>query len=129
TSTFWFALCDTDLRNGCMHYVAGSHKLRLGTLGNWRIDGLRLMHPDWEHADPVPCPARAGTLVVHNGHIAHGAGANVTPRPRPAYLMMGLPDGATYNGIPNILPDDVLATIKVGDPIDFDHLFPVVYRR
>lgn len=129
TSTFWYALIDTDLRNGCMHYIRGSHRLRMGTKGNWRLDGLKLMNPDWDHADPIPTPARAGTLVVHNGDTAHGAGANMSPRPRPAYSMTWMPAGSTFNGMANILPDDVLATIEVGDSLDLEHLFPLVWSR
>jgi phytanoyl-CoA hydroxylase len=129
TSTFWIALVDTDLRNGCMHYVPGSHKLRLMTTGNWRLDGLRLLNPEWEFVDPVPCPARAGTLVVHNGFTAHGAGANMTPAPRPALSITWLPFGATFNGVQNILPDETYADLQVGDPLEFDTLNPVVYRR
>lgn len=129
TSTFWIALVDTDLRNGCMHYIAGSHKLRLMTTGNWRLDGLRLLNPDWEFADPVPCPVRAGGLIVHHGWVAHGAGANITPSPRPALSITWLPQGATFNGVQNILPDEVYAGLRVGDPLEFDDLNPVVYRR
>jgi len=129
TSTFWFALVDTDLRNGCMHYIRGSHKLQLRTKGNWRLDGLRLLNPEWDAADPVPCPVRAGALIVHNGDAAHGAGANMTPRSRPAYTMTWMPVGSTFNGTPNILPDEILATIAVGDPLEYDDLFPAVYRR
>lgn len=128
-STFWFALVDADLRNGCMHYLPGSHHLRTTEKGNMRIDGLRLLHPGWELAEPVPCPVRAGAMIAHNGHTAHAAGANMTPRDRQAFAISWLPFGATFNGTPNVLPPEVLSTIKPGDPLEFDDANPVVYRR
>jgi len=128
-STFWFALIDSDLRNGCMQYLPGSHKLRTSAKGNMRIDGLRLLNPEWEFAWPVACPVRAGAMIVHSGDTAHGAGANMTPVARPAFAISWMPDGATFNGTPNILPSEILATLKVGDPIESDDFCPVVYRR
>jgi len=128
-STFWFALDDADLQNGCMYYLRGSHEARSGEGGNMRIDGLRLLHPGWEHLDPVPCPVRAGAMIVHSGYTAHAAGANMTPRQRPAYAISWMPAGSTFNGTPNILPSEVLATLSVGDPLDIEHQCPLVYRR
>jgi ectoine hydroxylase-related dioxygenase (phytanoyl-CoA dioxygenase family) len=128
-STFWFALADADLRNGCMHYLPGSHKLRQDVKGNTRLDGLRLLHPDWQFAEPVACPVKAGAMIVHNGYTAHAAGANMTPRPRPAYAISWMPAGCTFNGTPNILPSEVLENLKVGDPLDIDSQCPLVYSR
>ncbi|CAM3729943.1 phytanoyl-CoA dioxygenase family protein [Kibdelosporangium persicum] len=128
-STFWFALVDCDLSNGCMHYIPGSHKARMRTKGGMRIDSLKHLNPKWENAEPAACPVRAGAMIVHNGDTAHASCANMTPRPRPAFAISWMPCGATYNGTPNILPNEILATIKVGDPIDFDDYFPVVYSR
>lgn len=126
-STFWFALADADLRNGCMHYIAGSHKLRVGKKGNMQLDGLPLLNPEWEFADPVACPVRAGAMIVHNGDTAHAAGANMTPAPRPAFAISWMPAGATFNGTPNILPSEVLATLEVGDALDIQSQCPLVY--
>lgn len=128
-STFWFALVDADLRNGCMHYLPGSHKARVTTKGNMRLDGLRNLNPEWEFAEPVPCPVRAGSLIVHGGDTAHAAGANMTPRPRPAFAISWMPAGATFNGTPNILPRRLLATLRVGDSLDIDDQCPLVHSR
>lgn len=129
TCAFWFALVDTDLRNGCPYYLAGSHKLRMGTQGNSRLDGIRLLNPDWELEEPVPCCVRAGALVVHNGDIAHASSMNITPWPRPAYSTTWMPVGSTFNGARDGLPDEVPLGLRVGDPLDFDELFPVAHAR
>jgi phytanoyl-CoA hydroxylase len=127
--TFWFALVDADLRNGCMHYLPRSHKDRMRTRGSMRIDSLKELNPKWEFAEPVACPVRAGTMIAHNGDTAHAAGANMTPIPRLAFAISWMPCGATYNGTPNILPSEILAKLKVGDELNFDEQMPVVYSR
>jgi phytanoyl-CoA hydroxylase len=128
-STFWFALGDADLRNGCLHYLPGSHHDRVEAKGDLgRLDGLRLLKPEWEHADPVPCPVRAGALIVHSGDTAHAAGANMTPFARSAFTISWQPEGARFNGTANILPEEILAALRPGDPLDFDEWNPLVYR-
>ena len=117
TCTFWCALIDTNLRNGCLYFVAGSHRRRIRTNGSPRLDGLRLLHPEWEFVEPVPCPVRAGALVVHNGDTAQAASMNITPRPRPAYALTWMPAGATF--------DDAASA----DPADLDDRCPLVYTR
>lgn len=128
-STFWFALDDADLQNGCMYYLPGSHKVRAGTKGTMRLDSLRLLHPGWETLDPVPCRVTAGAMIVHNGDTAHAAGANMTPRPRRAYAISWMPVGSTFNGTPNILPGEILDTLKVGDSLEMESQCPLVYQR
>jgi ectoine hydroxylase-related dioxygenase (phytanoyl-CoA dioxygenase family) len=128
-TTFWFALADTGLRNGCPYYIAGSHEARLATRGNSRLDGLRVLNPDWEPLEPVPCEVSAGALIVHSVHTARASSMNITPWQCPSYSITWMPDGATFNGMPDGLPDEVLATLQVGARLDLDHLFPVAHRR
>jgi ectoine hydroxylase-related dioxygenase (phytanoyl-CoA dioxygenase family) len=76
----------------------------------------------------VPCPA--GGAIFHNGLVAHGAGTNLTPRPRRAMTCAFMPDGATYNGrAHDMLAPDYVASLEVGDPIDDDRIFPLVWSR
>jgi phytanoyl-CoA hydroxylase len=125
--TIWIALDDTTLQNGCLHFVPGSHKAQavdsMVPIGK-RLGALFEHRPEWATVDPVPCPLRAGSASIHNGLTAHGAGANLTPRPRRAMTLQLMPDGARYNGTPNILPPDVVAKLAIGDPLDDDHLNP-----
>ena len=39
-----------------------------------------------------------------------------------------IPDGATFNGNPNVLPPDYIATLNVGDVLDNDDLNPLLWR-
>ena len=40
-----------------------------------------------------------------------------------------MPDGSTYNGIPNVLPDEYLHTLRVGDLLNNDLQNPLIYSR
>ena len=39
-----------------------------------------------------------------------------------------MPDGNVFNGEPNILPEDYLKTLKVGDLLNNDEQNPLVYH-
>jgi len=128
TSTFWFALTDTDLRGGCPYYVSGSHRARARTAGRMRLDGLRLLHPDWRDAEPVPCPVGAGALIARSGDTAHGACPNITPLPRAALAVTWMPAGSRFDGVPDALPAVALGAVQPGDRLDVD-LFPALPGR
>jgi hypothetical protein len=39
-----------------------------------------------------------------------------------------MPDGATFNGKKNVLPDDYVSQLSEGDIIDNDELVPLIYH-
>ena len=129
--SIWVALDDATLGNGALWYVPGSHKTARfsnADIGQ-NLAGLFKIYPEWREIAPVPCPCPAGSAVFHNGLTAHGAGANMTNKPRRAMTCAYLPDGATFNGVKNILPDDYFATLKIGDTLDNDTLNPLLWKR
>jgi phytanoyl-CoA hydroxylase len=129
--TIWIALDDATLENGCLYYLPGSHKANkfenVG-IGN-QIGALFEVYPEWRDVAAVPCPVPAGGALLHNGLTAHGAGANMTPGRRRAITCAYMPDGATFNGQPNVLPPEYLSTVRVGDLLDNEQQNPIVYRR
>jgi phytanoyl-CoA hydroxylase len=129
--SIWVALDDATLGNGCMWYVPGSHKTaRFENVGiGERQADLFKVYPEWREIETVACPCPAGSAVFHNGLTAHGAGANMTNRPRRAMTCAYMPDGATFNGKKNVLPDAYVASLKVGDPLNDDVVNPLVWRR
>jgi phytanoyl-CoA hydroxylase len=129
--TIWLALDDATLENGCLYYVPGSHKaakFELIDIGR-DIGALYDIYPEWHDVQAVPCPVPAGGALLHNGLTFHGAGANMTPGSRRAMTVGFMPDGATFNGTPNILPPHYLASLHVGDVLDNESQNPLVYRR
>ena len=115
--SIWIALDDATIENGCMWYVPGSHKtaVRERNVGIGQNTGdLFNVYPEWRKIDTVPGIAKAGTAAFHNGLTAHGAGANMTNRPRRAMTCAYMPDGCTYNGQTNVLPAEyALSSISV----------------
>jgi ectoine hydroxylase-related dioxygenase (phytanoyl-CoA dioxygenase family) len=129
--TVWVALDDATLENGCMYYVPGSHKAeRYDNVSIGKdIGALFDVYPEWRQLQPVACPVPAGGACFHNGLTAHGAGANMTHGQRRAMTCAYMPDGCTFNGIPNVLPPAYSDTLEVGDVLDDDTHNPLVFSR
>jgi ectoine hydroxylase-related dioxygenase (phytanoyl-CoA dioxygenase family) len=129
--SLWVALDDATLGNGCLWYLPGTHRLtRTDNVGiGQNMGALLAAYPEWRGIEPVACPCPAGSAVFHNGLTAHGAGANMTNKPRRAMTCAYMPDGATFNGTKNILPDAVFATLAVGDVLDDPAINPLIWRR
>jgi phytanoyl-CoA hydroxylase len=129
--SLWVALDDATLGNGCMWYVPGSHKT--ATFENAGIGpnlaDLFKKYPEWRKIDPVACPCGAGSAVLHSGLTAHGAGANMTNKPRRAMTCAYMPEGSMFNGNPNILPKDYFNSLKVGDVLNNDAVNPLIWSR
>jgi hypothetical protein len=102
--TFWLALEDYGPEFGTMSFVNGSH--RLGVLGNYRTyrkgEDLLDIYPNLRNEQTIsdPMSYAAGDVTVHSHMTVHGAGANLTNRPRWAYLMLVQPADACWTGAP-----------------------------
>ena len=128
--SLWVALDDATLSNGCLYYLPGTQKsARFETVGiGQNIADLFKVYPQWRELEPVACPCPAGSAVFHNGLTAHGAGANMTNKPRRAMTCAYMPDGATFNGAKNVLPDDYFASLKPGDLLNDDAITPLIWK-
>jgi phytanoyl-CoA hydroxylase len=126
----WIALDDATIENGCLWYLPGtqrSARFDLVEIGS-NFGALFDDYPEWVEIEPVATPCAAGGAVFHNGLVAHAAGANMTPRPRRAMTCAFMPDGSTFNGTQNILPDDYVERLAIGDVLDDDTINPLVYQ-
>lgn len=128
--SIWVALDDATLENGCLSYLPGTHlfKGRRNADISSNLGALFEMNPDWREIEPVAVPCKAGSAVLHNGLIAHGAGANMTNKPRRAMTCAFMPDGAVFNGQRNVLPEDYFNSLKVGDPLNSDIINPLIWK-
>lgn len=118
--SFWVALDDATLANGCMWYLPGTHKTaRFDNVGiGENIGALFNVYPEWKELEPQSAPCPAGSMVWHNGLCAHGAGANMTFAHRRAMTCGFMPDGCTFNGKRNILPEDYFNALEIGDVLN-----------
>ena len=128
-TSIWIALEDATPFNGCMCFVPGSHKL--ATYNNVAIGqnmgDLFKLYPEMGEIDPVPVPMKAGDCSFHNGLCAHGAGTNMTRGRRIAMTCAYMPEGSTFNGKKNILPEDYFKSLHEGDVMENDEQNPLVY--
>ncbi len=129
--SIWVALDEATLQNGCMYYLPGSHKLaRYDNVDiGQNMDALFEYYPEFRTIEPVAAVMKPGDAGFHNGLTAHGAGPNMTPRWRRAMTCAYMPEGATFNGIQNILSREQIAKLKVGDPLNDDSQNPLLWPQ
>ena len=127
--SIWVALDDVTVENGCLHFLPGTHKT-----ATWENCGIGQnmadifsVYPEWASIESVSGPMRAGSCSFHNGLLAHGAGANMTNGYRRAMTCAYMPDGSTFNGTRNVLKDEHIARLKVGDVLCDPSQNPLVY--
>jgi len=91
TASFWMALDETDLDNGCVQFVSGSHR-------EPRLREHAPLHGDREKSHTLvatlqpgdaPQPARLhpGDVSVHHERTLHGSGGNGSDRWRRGYVV------------------------------------------
>lgn len=124
--SIWIALEPATLENGCMWFIPGTHKMaRYDNVYIGQVmDDLFKVYPEMAEIDPVAVPMQPGDCSFHNGLTAHGAGANMTRGRRIAMTCAYMPDGATFNGQQNVLPQSYFDTLKEGDILANDECNP-----
>ncbi len=130
--SIWIALDDATLQNGCMYYMPGLHKVaQFDKKGDFSPDIAVLFdeYPEFKEVEPVPGVMKAGSAGFHNGLTAHAAGPNMTPYPRRAMTCAYMPDGAKFNGIQNILSDEQIAKLEIGEVLDDENQTPLVWSK
>ena len=104
-TTFWFALEDATLDNGCLWVLPGGHRGAMGVLreqyvcdhaaGTLRMQALDTT-PWPTTAQAVPLPVAAGTLIVFHGHLPHYSAPNRSAKSRLAYTLHVTDASAAY---------------------------------
>jgi phytanoyl-CoA hydroxylase len=127
--SIWVALDDATPENGCLYFMPGSyHTTSFENPGIGKnMDSVFQFYPQFIKSSSVGVPMKAGSCSFHNGLTIHGAGANMTGGFRRAMTCAYMPDGATFNGIKNILSDEQMAKLKVGDPLNDEAQTPLIY--
>lgn len=129
--SIWVALDDVTLENGCMFFIPGSYKetrFESPLIGK-NVGDIFNFYPLFKNAKSVPAVMKAGSCSFHNGLTIHGAQANMTSGFRRAMTCAYMPDGSTFNGQPNILPESYLNTLKVGDLLNNNNQNPLIYKK
>ncbi|NOW93583.1 phytanoyl-CoA dioxygenase family protein [Mucilaginibacter sp. SG564] len=127
--SIWVALDDATYENGCLFFIPGSyHNTTFENPGIGKNMGaIFTTYPEFKTAKSMAAPMKAGSCSFHNGLTIHGAHANMTPGYRRAMTCAYMPDGSTFNGIPNILSPEEIARLNLGDLLNNDTLNPLIY--
>lgn len=129
--SIWVALDDATYENGCLYFIPGSyHTTTFENPGIGKnMDAVFDFYPQFIQTKSVAVPMKAGSCSFHNGLTIHGAGANMTNGFRRAMTCAYMPDGAKFNGIKNILTDEQVSKLKIGDLLNDEMQNPLIYRR
>ena len=91
TATLWLALDDSEVENGCMRFVPGTHlepELRSHRpMTGDREDSHTLLTELREGDDIKLAEIARGDCTVHNERVLHGSGGNTSERWRRAYIV------------------------------------------
>jgi ectoine hydroxylase-related dioxygenase (phytanoyl-CoA dioxygenase family) len=129
--SIWVALDDATLENGCLFFMPGSHKtttFSLAGIGK-NIGDIFKQYPEFKSSRAFAATMKAGSCSFHNGLTIHGAHANMTPGFRRAMTCAYMPDGNVFNGTRNILSDEQMTRLRIGDLLDDDKQNPLIYSK
>jgi phytanoyl-CoA hydroxylase len=129
--SIWVALDDATYENGCLFFIPGSyHQTTFDNPGIGKNMGaIFTTYPELKACQSVAAPMKAGSCSFHNGLTIHGAHANMTPGYRRAMTCAYMPEGSTFNGIANILSEEEVARLKIGDPLNNNAHTPLIYSK
>ncbi len=129
--SIWVALDDATYQNGCLYFILGSHnKTTFENPGIGKnMDAIFDFYPQFINEESVPVPMKAGSFFFHNGLSIHGGGANMTNGFRRAMTCAYMPDGAIFNGIKNILSDEQVAKLIIGDLLNDNTQNPLIFEK
>lgn len=127
--TCWCALDDSTRENGCLQYIAGSH--RWGLLPKPVIAGELQGIKDYlseeqklQFAQPRFAEVKAGEAIFHHPLTLHGSGENKSDKPRRAFVINAFADGVRSDSDEPLL--EGVPVVKKGDKME-GQFFPLLY--
>jgi ectoine hydroxylase-related dioxygenase (phytanoyl-CoA dioxygenase family) len=133
--TVWIALQDTDLRNGGMSTIVGSHKWGLVPDSNTFFDqNLQTLKDKYTSTGrewiEEPCILKAGQASFHHALTFHGSGPNYSKEPRLSIVAHLMPKGTGYCSKADPHSNVMLLgpRPKNGQLYNNDY-FPIVFKR
>ena len=99
-TTFWFALDDATVENGCLWVAKSGADTPLRerfVLQSGRTKTLQCDPTPWpDEADAIPLEVTAGTLICFKGTLPHYSAPNLSAKPRHAYTLHITDGTASY---------------------------------
>lgn len=126
--TCWVGLDDSDISNGCVHYIPGSHHWGLieKPVLAGDMDGLKefLTEEQKKQFHPVPVEMKKGYGVFHHPLMVHGSYENRSIRSRRAFVLNVFADGTTSATNDELL--EGVPVIPAGEKMT-GQFFPMLY--
>ena len=127
--TAWVALQDTDLPNGGMRTIVGSHKWGLiegsDTFFDQDLEALAERYSAEGKGEWLdePCVLKAGQASFHHALTFHGSGPNLTDEPRISVVAHMMPGDTVYQDQQQWHPNMVLLgpSLREGQPFEGDY--------
>ena len=127
--TCWCALDDATKENGCLQYVAGSH--RWGLLPKPElagdIQGIKDFLNDEQKKQfdhPRFAEVKAGEAIFHHSLTLHGSGENKSDKPRRAFVINAFADGVISDSNEPLL--EGVPAVPKGEKME-GQFFPLLY--
>ena len=127
--TCWCGLDDATKENGCLQYIPGSHEW--GLLPKPVIAGELQGIKDFLNEDqkkqfdnPMYAEVKAGEAIFHHPLTLHGSGANISTKPRRAFVINVIADGVISDSDEPLL--DGVPVVSKGEKIG-GQFFPLLY--
>lgn len=87
----WIALDEATKENGCMHFIAGSH--REGPIIHFQRRDWQICDTEMQGRPAVAAPVSAGDCILFDGLVHHGTPTNRTDKRRRAIQLHYAPAG------------------------------------
>lgn len=127
--TCWCGLDDATKENGCLQYIAGSH--RWGLLPKpvlaGEIQGIRDFLNDEQKKQfdhPQYAEVKAGEAIFHHSLTLHGSGENKSDKPRRAFVINAFADGVISDSNEPLL--EGVPVVSKGTKME-GQFFPLLY--
>jgi ectoine hydroxylase-related dioxygenase (phytanoyl-CoA dioxygenase family) len=127
--TCWCGLDDSTKENGCLQYIAGSHRWGLlpKTVLAGDIAGIKDYLDDgqkkqFEH--PLYAEVKAGEAIFHHSLTLHGSGENKSDKPRRAFVINAFADGVISDSNEPML--EGVPVVPKGEKMQ-GRFFPLLY--
>ncbi len=128
--TCWCALDDATIENGCLQYISGSH--HWGLLPKPEIAGALNGVEDFldetqkkQFQQPKFAAVKAGEAIFHHSLTLHGSGANVSTKPRRAFVLNVFSDGVVSDADEPLL--EGVPVVPKGNKME-GRFFPLLFE-
>lgn len=127
--TCWCGLDDSTKENGCLQYIAGSHKWGLlpKPVIAGELHGIKDFLNDEQKKQfekPQFAEVRAGEAIFHHSLTLHGSGENKSEKQRRAFVINVFADGVVSDSNDPLL--EGVPPVKKGEKMD-GQFFPLLY--